>query len=89
MKQDRYQFFELENRDPRKPVWQHRFFLDRVTRQVYLPVVDPQTQIMALLDDELTHVNNRPYCRLRLYAQQLPEMRAELLDLEQRLRAAA
>jgi hypothetical protein len=89
MEKERFQFFELENSDPKKPVWQHRFFLDRVTQTVYLPVVDPQTQFIALMDNELTEVNGKPYCRLRLYAEQFPEIRDGLLALEKQLRAAA
>jgi len=89
MKDERYQFFELKKRNPRMASWEHKFFLDRETQQVYLPVVDSKTQFIALLDDKLTQVNGRPYCRLRLYAEHFPELRDGLLALEQRVKAAA
>ena len=86
---ERYQFFKLEKRHPWMAAWEHKFFLDKITQQAYLPVVDFKTQLIALMDNELIELNGKPYCRLQLYAEFFPEMRDGLLDLEQRLRAAA
>jgi len=89
MKDERYQFFKLEKRHHQLAAWEHKFFFDKKTQTVYLPVVDFKTQLIALTDKFLIELNGKPYCQLQLYAEFFPEMRDGLFRLEQRVKEAA
>ncbi|MEX1313824.1 MAG: hypothetical protein AB1Z38_06595 [Desulfotignum sp.] len=88
MKQVRYQFFETMSRDPRLDPWEHQFFLDQATGRVYLPAVDPEIMLLALMDNDLIEVDGRPFCPLLLYVERFPQFSAGLVDFEQRVKAA-
>jgi hypothetical protein len=88
MKHDRYQFFQTTAKKRMKQ-WEKKFILDRQTRTVYMPALDPAAMLAAAAVDELLEVDGHNYIPIGLYVELYPELRDGLLTFEQRIKAAA
>jgi hypothetical protein len=88
MDQDRYQFFQTKAKK-RMRQWERQFILDRQTRTVYMPAMDPAAMLAAAAADELLEVSGHSYVPIALYVELYPELRDGLLTFDRRIKAAA
>jgi len=88
MEKDRLQFFESTAKKRMKK-WERRFILDRKSRTVYMPALDPIAMLAAATADELLEVNGHNYCPIGVYVELYPELGADLLAFEQWIKTAA
>jgi hypothetical protein len=88
MKQDRYQFFQTTAKK-RMRQWERQIILDRKTRTIYLPALNIATLLAAAVADQLIEVGGHNYCPVSVYVELYPELCADLLAFEQRIKMAA